>query len=193
MYGNKKLASEWGEELYNYLNDSEQRIDYFIFPDDMEDNKNGFSSPIDDIQEWINKLPPDKQPIMKKMGREGGSRMIRQQATHKYLMMKPDCAKIFRRCTNLIHSLPNLVYDEEKKEEIDTHTDHELTNPYDGWSYGLRWLAERKEGELVHKSELVGAKRPKPMAGEATYKDMGVDVETIIRNQRKRGGDWKTM
>lgn len=191
MYGNKKLASEWGEELYNYLNDSEQRIDYFIFPDDMEDNKNGFSSPIDDIQEWINKLPPDKQPIMKKMGREGGSRMIRQQATHKYLKMEPS-AKIFKRCTNLIRALPNLVYDEEKKEEIDTHTDHELTNPYDGWSYGLRWLAERKEGELVHKSELVGKPTKGIVAGDTTYKDIGLDIADILRKQKKNRGDWKT-
>lgn len=192
MYGNKKLASEWGEELYNYLNDSEQRIDYFIFPDDMEDNKNGFSSPIDDIQEWINKLPPDKQPIMKKMGREGGSRMIRQQATHKYLKMEPS-AKIFKRCTNLIRALPNLVYDDEKKEEIDTHTDHELTNPYDGWSYGLRWLAERKEGELVHKSELVRGPKKAIVAGETTYKDIGLDIADILKKQKRDKGDWKTM
>lgn len=191
MHGNKKLASEWGVELYNYLNDSEQRIDYFIYPDDMEDHKNGFSSPIDDIQACINKLPPDKQPIMKKMGREGGSRMIRQQATHKYLKMEP-CAKIFKRCTNLIRALPNLVYDEDKPEEIDTRTDHELTNPYDGWSYGLRWLAERKEGELVHKSELVGKKRRGIIAGETTYKDMGIDVESILKKQKYDRGDWKT-
>lgn len=192
FYGNKKLASEWGEELYNYLNDSDQRIDYFIFPDDMEDHKNGFSSPIDDIQEWINKLPPDKQPIMKKMGREGGSRMIRQQVTHKYLMLKPECCKIFKRCQNLIRALPNLVYDEDKKEEIDTHTDHELTNPYDGWSYGLRWLAERAEGELIHKSELVHKQRRGIITGQTTYKEMGIDPADILRKQKKDHGDWKT-
>ena len=193
MHGNKKLASEWGEELYNYLNESEQRIDYFVYPDDMEDQKNGKSSPIDDIQEWLNKLPPDKQPMLKKMTREGGSRMIRQMTTHKYLMMKPDCAKIFKRCTNLIRVLPNLVYDDKRKEEIDTNTDHELTNPYDGWSYGLRWLYERKAGELVHKSELVGTKTKGVVAGETTYKDMGLDIADIIRKQKKNRGDWKTM
>ena len=192
MYGNKKLASEWGQELYNYLNDSEQRIDYFIYPDDMEDKKNGFSSPIDDIQEWINKLPPDKQPIMKQMGRENGSRMIRQQVTHKYLKMQPECCKIFKRCSNLIRALPNLVYDEDKKEEIDTRTDHELTNPYDGWSYGLRWLSERKEGELIHKSELVGNPSVGIVAGCTTYKDAGIDVADILRKQKRDRGDWRT-
>lgn len=192
MYGNKKLASEWGQELYNYLNDSEQRIDYFIYPDDMEDKKNGFSSPIDDIQEWINKLPPDKQPIMKQMGRENGSRMIRQQVTHKYLKMQPECCKIFKRCSNLIRALPNLVYDEDKKEEIDTRTDHELTNPYDGWSYGLRWLSERKEGELIHKSELVGSPKVGIVAGSTTYKDAGLDVADILRKQKRDRGDWRT-
>ena len=191
MYGNKKLATEWGEELYRYLNESEQRIDYFIFPDDMEDHKNGFSSPIDDIQEWINKLPPDKQPVMKKIGREGGSRMIRQQVTHKYLKADP-CCKIFKRCANLIRALPDLVYDEDKPEEIDTRTDHEITNPYDGWSYGLRWLAERKAGELVHKSELIKEREQGVIVGQTTYKEMGLDIADIIRKQKHDRGDWKT-
>ena len=119
--------------------------------------------------------------------------MIRQQATHKYLKMRPECCKIFRRCSNLIRSLPNLVYDEDKPEEIDTRTDHELTNPYDGWSYGLRWLAERKSGELVHKSELVGKKNIGVVAGETTYGDMGIDPAEVLRKQRKKSGDWKTM
>ena len=192
MYGNKKLASTWGEELYNYLNDSDQRIDYFIYPDDMEDKKNGFSSPIDDIQEWLDKLPMEKIPIMKKMSREGGSRMIRQQVTHKYLMKKPECAKIFKRCTNLIRALPNLVYDEERKEEIDTKTDHELTNPYDGWSYGLRWLAERKEGEILRKSELIHNKPIGVVSGKTTYNEMGIDPADILRKQRLDHGDWRT-
>ena len=192
MYGNKKLASEWGKELYDYLNNSEQRIDYFVFPDDMEDHKNGFSSPIDDIQEWIGKLPPDKQPIFKKMGREGGSRMIRQQITHKYLKLEPDCCKIFKRCSNLIRCLPNLVYDEDKPEEIDTHTDHELTNSYDGWSYGLRWLAERQEGELVHKSELNKKQEQGVIIGETTYKEIGLDIGDILKKQKRDRGDWKT-
>ena len=191
MYGNKKLAGEWGEELYRYLNESEQRVDYFIFPDDMEDHKNGFSSPIDDIQEWINKLPPDKQPVMKKIGREGGSRMIRQQVTHKYLKADP-CCKIFKRCANLIRALPDLVYDEDKPEEIDTRTDHEITNPYDGWSYGLRWLAERKAGELVHKSELIKKREQGVIVGQTTYKEMGLDIADIIRKQKHDRGDWKT-
>jgi len=191
MYGNKKLATEWGEELYHYLNESEQRIDYFIFPDDMEDHKNGFSSPIDDIQEWINKLPPDKQPVMKKIGREGGSRMIRQQVTHKYLKADP-CCKIFKRCANLIRALPDLVYDEDKPEEIDTRTDHEITNPYDGWSYGLRWLSERKAGELVHKSELIKKREQGVIVGQTTYKEMGLDIADIIRKQKHDRGDWKT-
>lgn len=118
--------------------------------------------------------------------------MIRQQVTHKYLMMKPDCCKIFKRCSNLIRALPNLVYDEEKKEEIDTHTDHELTNPYDGWSYGLRWLAERKEGELVHKSVLMGRDRRAVVAGETTYGDMGIDPVSVLKKMKRDRGDWKT-
>ena len=187
MYGNKKLASEWGETLYDYLSSSEQRVDYFIYPDDMEDHKNGFSSPIDDIMEWINKLPADKQPIFKKMGRESGSRMIRQQVTHKYLMKKPECAKIFKRCTNLIRALPNLVYDDDKPEEIDTRTDHEITNPYDGWSYGLRWLAERKEGELIHKSELANKTKVGIVAGDSTYGDAGVDPVEILKKKKRMG------
>lgn len=197
MYGNQKLASEWGEEIYNYLVESGQNIDYFVYPDDMDAGKNGFESPINDIKEWLEKLPPDKQPIMQVMGREGGSRMIRQQATHKYLKAEP-CAKIFKRCTNLIRALPDLVYDDTKPEEINTTTDHEITNPYDGWSYGLRWINEKKKtGEILHKSQLVhqtqrGIYASSGMTG-STAKDMGLDVESLVKNATKKHKDWKSM
>ena len=152
----------------------------------MESKKNGFNSPIDDIIEWINKLPADKQPIMKEMGREGGSRMIRQQATHKFLKKDP-CAKIFKRCTKLIGALPNLVYDDDRKEEIDTKTDHELTNPYDGWSYGLRWLAERKPGELIHRSQPLAQKKIGVVSGQTTYNEIGVDPAEVLKKQKRMG------
>lgn len=192
MIGNQKLATDWGKEIYEYIKDSGQKIDYLIYPDDMESRKNGYNSPIDDISEWLLKLPVDLQPELKSMSREGGSRMIRQQATHKFLKRNP-CAKIFRRCGALIKSLPNLVYDETKNEEIDTRTDHSLTNPYDGWSYGLRWLADRPEGELLRKSEMRTAKRQGIVAGATTYGDVGIDPAEILRKQKLNRGDWKTM
>ena len=191
MVGNQKLASEWGKELRDYLETSDQRIDYFVYPSDMEDKKNGKSSPIDDIVAELNKLPPDKQPSMKMISREAGSRAIRQHATHKYLKADPP-AKIFKSCANLIRVLPELVYDETRKEEIDVDTDHELTNPYDGWSYGLRWLSERKPGELIHKSELVGKPTYGIKAGD-TMRDAGIDPAEMVRKaNRHNGGDWRT-
>lgn len=197
MYGNQKLASEWGKEIYEYLAESEQTIDYFVYPDDMDAGKNGFESPINDITEWLEKLPPDKQPIMQVIGREGGSRMIRQQATHKYLKADPP-AKIFKRCTNLIRALPDLVYDDTKPEEINTTTDHEITNPYDGWSYGLRWINEkRKEGELLHKSQLAHQTQQGIFASSgrtaSTAADMGLDIESLVKNATKKHKDWKSM
>lgn len=192
MFGNQKLASEWGKEIREYIERGDQRIDYFIYPSDMQDEKNGKSSPIDDITEELNKLPPDMQPVMRMMSREAGSRAIRQHATHKYLRAEP-CAKIFKSCTNLVRVLPELVYDETRKEEIDTNTDHELTNPYDGWSYGLRWLSERKPGEIVHKSELVGGNPAKRgIMHNSTMAEAGIDpVELLRKANRPKSRDWK--
>lgn len=191
MVGNQKLASEWGRELREYLEMSDQRIDYFVYPSDMEDKKNGKSSPIDDIIEELNKLPPDKQPSMKMITREAGSRAIRQHATHKYLKSDP-CAKIFKSCQNLIRVLPELVYDETRKEEIDVATDHELTNPYDGWSYGLRWLSERKPGELIHKSERLMPPAYGIQKGN-TMGEVGLDPAALVRKaNRATGKDWRT-
>ena len=193
MYGNQKLASDWGKELYEYLKDSEQVIDYFIYPDDMDAGKNGFESPINDIQEWLDKLPVDKQPIMQMVSREGGSRMIRQQATHKFLQKEP-CAKIFKRCTNLIRALPDLVYDDNKPEEINTTTDHEITNPYEGWSYGLRWINEKKKtGEIVHKSVMAHQKERSFVAGKTTNKDVGIDPSELVRKANRPHKDWRTV
>ena len=92
----------------------------------------------------------------------------------------------------MVQVLPALVYDETRKEEIDVETDHDLTNPYDGWSYGLRWLSERKAGELVHKSELVGKPQTGYMSGD-TMGDIGLDPSEMVRKaNRNTGGDWRT-
>lgn len=193
MVGNQKLASEWGKEIREYIEASEQKIDYFIYPSDMEDKKNGKSSPIDDIMEELEKLPPSKQPSMQKISREAGSRAIRQHATHKYLKADP-CAKIFKSCANLTRVLPELVYDETRKEEIDVDTDHELTNPYDGWSYGLRWLSERKESLVVNSGELLEKPKTSIMAGESTYGDAGLDPAALaLKASKERNRDWRTL
>lgn len=193
MVGNQKLASEWGKEIREYIEASEQRIDYFIYPSDMEDRKNGKSSPIDDIMEELEKLPPSKQPSMQKISREAGSRAIRQHATHKYLKADP-CAKIFKSCANLTRVLPELVYDETRKEEIDVDTDHELTNPYDGWSYGLRWLSERKESLVVNSGELLENPKTSIIAGESTYGDAGLDPAALaLKASKDKNRDWRTL
>ena len=193
MVGNQKLASEWGKEIREYIEASEQRIDYFIYPSDMEDRKNGKSSPIDDIMEELEKLPPSKQPSMQKISREAGSRAIRQHATHKYLKADP-CAKIFKSCANLTRVLPELVYDETRKEEIDVDTDHELTNPYDGWSYGLRWLSERKDGDVINRGELLEKPKTSIIAGESTYGDAGLDPAALaLKASKDKNRDWRTL
>ena len=79
------------------------------------------------------------------------------------------------------------------EEEIDTKTDHALTTPYDGWSYGLRWLAERKDGELVHKSELVGRTEKGIVVGETTYGEMGIDPADVLRKMKRKNKDWKSL
>ena len=192
MVGNQKLASEWGKEIREYIETSGQRIDYFIYPSDMEDKKNGKSSPIDDIREELEKLPPSEQPSMQMIGREAGSRAIRQHATHKYLKADP-CAKIFKSCANLTRVLPELVYDETRKEEIDVDTDHELTNPYDGWSYGLRWLMERSDSEIIHKSHR-NDETPKGIMAGDTFADAGVDPAAMaIKASREKNRDWRTL
>ena len=189
MHGNKKLASTWGEEIVEYIKKTGFKIDYFVYPDDMEDKKNGKSSPIDDIIEEINKLPFELQPIMKKMGREGGSRKIRQYATHKFLQAEKPI-KIFKQCENLIRVIPALVYDEGKSEEIDTRTDHELTNPYDGWSYGLRWIREQMDGGIINEAKKVDNAKQGIIVGETTMKDIGLDFEDMLNSQNNK--DWRT-
>jgi phage terminase large subunit len=192
MVGNQKLASEWGKEIREYIETSGQRIDYFIYPSDMEDKKNGKSSPIDDIREELEKLPPSEQPSIQMIGREAGSRAIRQHATHKYLKADP-CAKIFKSCANLTRVLPELVYDETRKEEIDVDTDHELTNPYDGWSYGLRWLMERRDSEIIHKSHR-NDETPKGIMVGDTFADAGVDPAAMaIKASQEKNRDWRTL
>lgn len=192
LVGNKTLAAEWGKRIRETILASGERVDFIVLPDDMESKKNGKSSPKDDLMDELKKLPLELQPELRIMSRERGSRAIRQHVTHKQLMAEYP-AQILSSCKRLVEAIPALVYDEKRKEEIDTLTDHEYTNPYDGWSYGLRWIDERLEGELLNATKRT-SRAPKSMMikngrTEESAKDIGLDTDSIIKKSLNKGGN----
>ena len=56
--------------------------------------------------------------------------------------------RIFRTCENLIRTLPNMVYDERRVEDVNTHTED---HAYDALRYGLMALSRRPLGSFTMK------------------------------------------
>lgn len=82
------------------------------------------------------------------------NRLHGKMRVHEFLSLRVEneeptvipALRIFSTCTNLIRTLPNLVYDKHQVEDVDTHTED---HPYDAARYGLMALSRRPLGSFT--------------------------------------------
>ncbi|HEU5186882.1 MAG TPA: hypothetical protein VFT87_00075, partial [Candidatus Saccharimonadales bacterium] len=78
-------------------------------------------------------------------------RLSGKNAWHEALAPMPDGLpglQVFSNCINLIRTLPSLVYDKHRVEDVDTKTEDHL---YDAGRYGL--LGQRRSSDDVDDTE----------------------------------------
>lgn len=106
-------------------------------------------------------------------------------AMHQWLSIAPDGKPywiISENCQELIKTLPSLVYDENKIEDLDTHQNDHYA---DACRYSLkhvRWI-DAKSGEILHEQRT-------PKVGVAVMKDgkqMSIDLGKFARARRTKG------
>jgi len=134
-YGVEKTPDEWAEEIYKY---AQQRkfVKCIVDPAMLNTNTDGsLSIGKAMIKKW-NKLNNNK--LWVNMERGNNKRDSQVPIIKNWLSIAPDGLPywiITERCINLIRTLPLLVYDKHRKEEIDTNSeDHSA----DSCSYGLK-------------------------------------------------------
>lgn len=128
LYQNEKHPKEWAEQL-KAINEVDP-VKHIILPHDCFNKESG-----DSIAETFRKVAGLR--INHGRTTDRGARLNRIALTHKALGLAGDnrpFLQIHPRCQNLIRTLPSLVYDESKVEDIDTEgEDH----AWDAMSLGL--------------------------------------------------------
>ena len=139
-YGNQKYPEEWAKIIYE--DTKEMGIDYrkWIVDPSMLNPKSDGSEPITNMfhRQW-KKLNKGKLWISQT---EGGSkqRIQRWATVHNWLSLAPDGLPywmITENCSNLIRTLPIMIYDENRPEDLDTSLEDHAS---DAVSYGLGFV-----------------------------------------------------
>ncbi len=133
-YGKHKTPEEWADVIY--MDVPVQKYDYGIADSAMFNPQTDGSIPIAKIMErrW-RRINKNRRWLTLRPGTK--NRIARVATTHNWLSKAPDGLPywlITETCEHLARTLPGLVYDEHRVEDVDTEgEDH----PYDAASYGL--------------------------------------------------------
>ncbi len=129
LYQNGKTPEEWADDINKYT--LVEKVDYMVLPHDCFNKTGGYQS-IANV--FFNKLGIS---IVKGRTLEKDARLNRVAVTHGYLSFARDqrpYMQIHASCTNTIRTLPELVYDKNMVEDVDSDgEDHS----YDALSLGL--------------------------------------------------------
>lgn len=158
VYQGNTPARRWGELMGNV-----QKIDpvrYMVLPHDCFSTRPDGSTVADSMKAGIRKVIGKTIPIKQAESLKHGSRLNRVSLMHDLLATSPDgypYLMIHSSCSNLIRTLPELVYDETIVEEID---DDAEDHAFDSATYGLTTLKPRfAAGDLVK----IGGRQPSLM------------------------------
>jgi hypothetical protein len=135
LYQNRKTPEEWARELaiYTQIEDTE----FMVLPHDCFAQEKGNPNTIAKI---FGKYLKTRIVRGKTLDRQ--SRLNRVAVMHQFLSEAPDGLPylLFKdNCYNSIRTIPELVYDENNVEDVDTDSDD---HPYDAISLGLKTIKE---------------------------------------------------
>lgn len=159
LYKNKLTPLQWAEMLgllFRY-----EPIDYLVLPHDAFSSQQGYQSVAQVFRQYFAKKNITVR-IRQAESLSKNNRPRRVTLMHQMLSAAPDglpYLQVHQNCTNLIRTLPELVYDEDNPEDIDTdQEDH----AYDSVSYGLMTIRPQTgDPRLINTQPLVAPQQPK--------------------------------
>lgn len=131
LYVRQTLASDVAMQINRLSRD--ENIDYYVAGHDIWQTRGTGNS---SIGESISEVFLKHGIIFMKADID---RLNGWNRIHEYFKKAPDglpYVQIFKNCTNLIRSIPQLIHDEIKVEDV-AHDPHEITNSADSFRYGL--------------------------------------------------------
>ncbi len=187
-YGNLKHPQEWAEIIYKTA--LQRKFRHWVVDGSMLNPKTDGSESITKTfkRKWKELNKRDWIPSVKPGSK---NRIQRVATTHNWLSTAPDGLPywiITENCTNLIRTLPMLVYDDHKVEDVDTtQEDH----AWDSVSYGLGHIkfVSIKPGSYGARQITRKYKAHKQPLGS---KDRPIDLDMFKVNPKKER-DWKSV
>ena len=193
-YGNLKYPEEWARIIYETA--LQRKFKSWVVDGSMLNPKTDGSEPIAKIfkRKWKELHKRNWIPTVKPGTR---NRIQRVATTHNWLSMAPDGLPywvITDNCINLIKTLPMLIYDEHKVEDVDTsQTDGKasIDHGYDACSYGLGHI------KFITTPLGVMGKRPVTTKFKVHKELIGTDSRPLdldaFRIKEVREKDWRSI
>ena len=188
LYQNKKSPEEWAEDMSTIFKIDEaggRELSYVSLPHDCFDSNRG-GQQIATIFKQVWEKNGLNIRIVAAKTKNAGSRLNRVALTHQSLSISDDgqsYARIHRRCTNLIRTIPELVYDDHNVEDVDTESDD---HAWDAYSMAL--LTEQDlAGSMVVTNNPKELKKPSYTALSSTTYRPSVDVLEQAKQLLRQG------
>lgn len=192
-HDNHKNPQWWADEFTKIQ--EKDSVDVLALPHDAFSHLGG-NKPIADVfKQTLQSLPADKRPRIVKSSKL--VRDVKKSAINSLHVMfapakdgKPSI-QIHRTCEYLIETLPTIIYAKDSGgEELDNNNiDHAL----DALFYTLL-TANRERGMLLNKSELKAKPNLSFVGGQkVNLKDIGLDLNDMIKRGNRKKGDWRTI
>ena len=192
-HDNHKNPQWWADEFAKIQ--EKDPVDVLALPHDAFSHLGG-NKPIADVfKQTLQALPADKRPRIVKSSKL--VRDVKKSAINSLHVMfapakdgKPSI-QIHRTCEYLIETLPTIIYAKDSGgEELDNNNvDHAL----DALFYTLL-TANRERGMLLNKSELKAKPNLSFVGGQkVNLKDIGLDLNDMIKRGNRKNKDWRTI
>lgn len=182
LYGTDKTPKEWGELIKQKLRWYGLTLKHLRF---IQADTQIFTIGNDkskSIRDQFTDCDPEFRTLLKPASKDriGGWENI-----HNWLSIAPDGEPylIFtNNCVNAIRSIPELVHDELKVEDVDTEGDDHLADALRYMCKALKWL-DGKAGGVKHKEPI---SQKKFTANTKEGKQVSIDLDKWARPTRKR-------
>jgi len=194
-YGTEKTPREWATKIYkeSYMHKFE---DGYCDPAMFNRQTDGSIPIAKEIENTWEELHKSGWLLLK----PGTKNRISRWATmHNWLSIAPDGLPywvITRNCINLIRTIPLMIYDEHKKDDIDSEAeDHAV----DETSYFLTQvkfieaLGSIKRGQGIRAKTIERIQRFKPMRATIITEEQTDDMLNAFENVKIQNRDWRAV
>lgn len=183
IYGTEKTPKEWGHEIMKELEHFNLTLDDIRF---IQADNQIFTKGLDMSKSIADQFADANQEFRYKLQPGSKDRIGGWENLHNWLSLAPDGLPywmITRNCHNLIRTLPELIHDEVKVEDVDTHGEDHAADDQRYQFKAIKWIDAK-----VGPAWIKGSKPILPHTVKTdpqTSKEIGLDLKLFEKQERR--------